>query len=62
VPNFVRASTNVITLAFQGLAVALGDKIPAAIVVGVACVGIAIWALAGLEETFGKNLDYLEPL
>jgi len=62
VPNFVRASTNVITLAFQGLAVALGDKIPAAIVVGVACVGIAIWALAGLEETFGKDLDYLEPL
>jgi MFS family permease len=62
VPNFVRASTNVITLAFQGLAIVLGDKIPAAIVVGVACVGIAIWALAGLEETFGKDLDYLEPL
>ncbi|MDD5199716.1 MAG: MFS transporter [Terrimicrobiaceae bacterium] len=62
VPNFVRASTTLITLAFQGLAMALGDRIPAAILVGVACIGIALWALAGLEETFGKDLDYIEPL
>jgi len=62
VPNFVRASTNIITLAFQGFTVLLGGIVPAALTVGVICIGIALWALSGLEETHGKDLDYLEPL
>jgi MFS family permease len=62
VPNFVRASTNIITLAFQGFTALFGGIVPAALTVGVICIGIALWALAGLEETHGKDLDYLEPL
>jgi hypothetical protein len=27
-----------------------------------ACVLIALWALRGLEETYDKELDYLEPV
>ena len=61
VPNFVRASIVPITLSFQWLKEPMG-MVPAAIVVGVACVAISLWALAGLEETFGKDLDYIEPL
>ncbi len=62
VPNFVRASTNIITLAFQGFTALLGGIVPAALAVGLICIGIALWALSGLEETHGKDLDYLEPL
>jgi hypothetical protein len=29
-------------------------------VVGAACLAIAVWAAAGLPETFGKDLDYVE--
>jgi putative MFS transporter len=29
--------------------------------VGAACLLIAFWAWSGLEETHGKDLDYLEP-
>jgi hypothetical protein len=31
------------------------------IAVGVLVLSIAVVAVAGLEETFGKDLDYLEP-
>jgi MFS family permease len=62
VPNFVRASTVVITVLFQWLTVALGDKLHASLAVGLICLGISFWALSGLAETHGKDLDYLEPL
>lgn len=62
VPNFVRASMNLITLAFQGLVLAFGHKIFAAALVGAVCLAIALWALSGLEETHGKDLDYYEPI
>jgi MFS family permease len=61
VPNFVRASLVPISLAFAALKGPLG-MIPAALLVGAACIAIAFWALAGLDETHGKELDYLEPL
>ncbi len=59
VPNFVRASLVPITLSFGLLKDAVG-MIPSALIVGVVCLAIAAWALAGLEETHGKDLDYLE--
>ncbi len=63
VPNFVRVSTNLMTLALGFLTVALGDnKLHAGLALGLIVMAISLWALAGLEETFGKDLDYHEPL
>ncbi|MGH8047744.1 MAG: MFS transporter [Chthoniobacterales bacterium] len=61
VPNFVRASLVPISLAFAQLKTPLG-MLPAAAIVGAACIAIAAWAIAGLPETHGKDLDYHEPL
>ncbi len=66
VPNFVRGATVPITIAFQALkshklgGTVMGPVTGAAIV-GSACMLIAFWAWSGLEETHGKDLDYLEP-
>ena len=66
VPNFVRGATVLITSAFQFLkshrvgGAPLGAVTSAALV-GAACLLIAFWAWSGLEETHGKDLDYLEP-
>jgi MFS transporter, putative metabolite:H+ symporter len=60
VPNFVRGAVVPITLSFQYLKIHYGI-LPAAAVVGAICMLAALWALQGLEETYGKNLDYLEP-
>ncbi len=59
VPNFVRASLIPITFLFQHLKPGLG-ALPAAAVVGALSLAVALWALRGLEETYGKDLDYLE--
>jgi putative MFS transporter len=59
VPNFVRASLIPITFAFQWLKPQTGPLVAAAIV-GTLSIGVALWALRGLEETHGKDLDYLE--
>jgi len=34
--------------------------IGANLAVGVICIGIAFWAWTQLEETYGKDLDYVE--
>jgi len=66
VPNFVRGATVLLTLAFQYLKSiptshgTLGSVASAAIV-GAASMVIAFWAASGLEETHGKDLDYIEP-
>lgn len=59
VPNFVRGSVIPITLGFDYAKNAIG-LIPGAAVVGLICLAIALIALAGLEETHGKDLDYHE--
>lgn len=59
VPNFVRASIVPITFAFQALKPVV-NPLPAAAIVGALCIAVALWALRGLEETHGKDLDYLE--
>ena len=66
VPNFVRGATVPITIAFQFLKShkiggSLLGPVASAAMVGTACLLIAFWAWSGLEETHGKDLDYLEP-
>jgi putative MFS transporter len=61
VPNFVRASIVPITFTFQWLKPLPGvGPLWAAAIVGALSIGVALWALRGLEETHGKDLDYLE--
>ncbi len=66
VPNFVRGATVLLTSGFQALKTSspggakLGPVASAALV-GFACLLLALWAWSGLEETHGKNLDYMEP-
>jgi len=67
VPNFIRGSVVPLTLAFNYLkSCRVGGGplgvVTSAAIVGTACVLIALWALRGLEETHGKDLDYHEPL
>ena len=59
VPNFVRASVLPITFTFQAVKPQLGP-LGAASLVGALSIAVALWALYGLEETHGKDLDYLE--
>lgn len=60
VPNFVRGAVIPITLSFKYLEVAFLDTVVAALVVGVVCVGLAVWSVFRVHETFGKDLDYIE--
>ncbi|MBI4308848.1 MAG: MFS transporter [Candidatus Omnitrophica bacterium] len=59
VPNFVRGAVVPLTLSFQSLKGIYGT-INGALIVAVFCVGAAFWALINMEETHGKDLDYLE--
>jgi hypothetical protein len=59
-PNFVRGSTVPITLLFRYLQTSLGIPMSAA-AVGALTLLVAFVSLAGIEETYGKDLDYLEP-
>lgn len=73
VPNFVRWSVSPMSLAFLWLAkdqdvtllglhikgLALG-VIPAALAVGLTVTALAFWALSGLDETHGRDLDFME--
>jgi MFS family permease len=61
VPNFVRGAVVPLTLAFNYLKPACGILASAALI-SFACVLIALWAVRGMEETHGKELDYLEPV
>ncbi len=59
VPNFVRGMVVPITLLFQSFRPYFGLE-GGALVVGAICVVAAFFALASLEETFHKDLDYYE--
>lgn len=60
VPNFVRGAVIPITLSFKAMEATQG-AIYSALWVGMVCIGLAIWATWHLEETFGKDLNYIEP-
>ena len=59
VPNFVRGSVVLSTLAFKRLSVGM-PVAEAAAIVGFCCLGLALWALLGMQETFSKDLNYHE--
>ncbi len=59
VPNFIRGSLTPMTLAFLSLKLRLG-LLPAAAVVGVGALGLAFLSLWKMEESFGRDLDFLE--
>jgi MFS family permease len=61
VPNFVRGSVVPVSLLFQYLRdVFNGSLIYAAIAVCSLTIGLAFWALTNMQETFHKDLNYLE--
>lgn len=60
VPNFVRGSLVAVSWCFQALKPGHGI-LAAAGAVGSGTFALALLALMGLQETFGKDLDYLEP-
>ncbi|NJD55269.1 MAG: MFS transporter [Nitrospirae bacterium] len=59
VPNFVRGMVVPITLLFQFFRRSLGLE-AGALAVGAICLAAGFLALASLEETFHKDLDYFE--
>lgn len=58
-PNFVRGAVVPVTLLFQALREPLGLA-GSGLAVGALTLAIALMALAGLEETFGRDLDFVE--
>jgi MFS family permease len=61
VPNFVRGAVVPMTLAFNFCKLKIGI-VSGAAAVGLACILIAFWALHGLDETYGKDLDFIDPI
>ena len=59
VPNVVRGSVVLLTSSVGWLRPHIG-VVNSALVVGVIALTIAVVALGWLEETFGKDLDYVE--
>ncbi len=58
-PNFVRGSVWPITSAFKFLAPPIGS-IGSALIVGLICIGGAFWAVMRTQETFSKDMDFVE--
>jgi peptidoglycan/LPS O-acetylase OafA/YrhL len=59
VPNFVRGSAVLMLISWQALEPSFGI-IKAAIIVGSIVVSMALIALTYLDETYGKDIDYIE--
>ena len=59
VPNFVRGALIPITIGFKALRPSYG-LLNSAMIVGVICFAAAFWATSQVEETFSKDLDYVE--
>ncbi len=59
VPNFVRGAVVPATLAFQYLTPVTGIVF-SALIVGMSTLAIAFFAITRLEETYGKDLNYVE--
>lgn len=59
VPNFVRGSAVLLLICWQYLDPIVGI-IQSAIIVGIATIALAIIGLFFIEESYGKNLDYME--
>lgn len=58
-PNFVRGAMVPVTLAFRGLSPTLGMRNAAALL-GIVSLAVAALSLGQLDESFGKDLDFVE--
>jgi hypothetical protein len=58
-PNFVRAMAVPITSVWLAAKPSLG-VVPATVTIGICCVAIGLLATLALDETFHRDLDYLE--
>ena len=61
VPNFVRGSAILLTIGFKWLTPIIG-ALSSVSLAGLVTMTLAFWALSQLEETYGKNLDFIEPI
>ena len=60
-PNFVRAAVSPMSLTFLWLSANRGwGVVNAAMAVGLTTLVFAFWSLAYMDETHGKDLDFLE--
>lgn len=59
-PNFVRGSTNLISLLLSLVALAFPDKLTSVAITGAIVLVLGFIALYNLHETFGKDLNYIE--
>lgn len=60
VPNFVRGSVPVIMALFGLIIQFIHNAIISALIVGLVCIGFALYATISMEETFAKDLNYVE--
>lgn len=60
-PNFVRGAVIPITESFRLLDAYLGAT-SAGLIMGAICIGLSFWAVNSIEESFSKDLDYLETM
>ncbi|WP_353482798.1 MFS transporter [Haliscomenobacter sp.] len=60
IPNMVRGSLPLILWLFKSLRTSSGDYLTGAWITGAILFGLAIWAAWFMEETYGKDLDFLE--
>jgi MFS family permease len=58
-PNFIRGTVVPITLSFKSLRGSMGI-LNGALVVGLITIGIALVALRAIDETYGRDLNFLE--
>jgi MFS transporter, putative metabolite:H+ symporter len=59
-PNFVRGSLALVSLAFLQIRDHGAGPVWSAILVGLMVSGIALLSVLGIEETYGKDLDFVE--
>jgi putative MFS transporter len=59
VPNFIRGTVIPITLLFSYLRAQIGI-VSGALVVGLITIAIALWALRSIDETYSRDMNYLE--
>jgi MFS family permease len=60
IPNFVRGSVNVVVFLFGLLLSLQFNEGWSALIVGILFIGLALFSLSRLNETFSKDLDYFE--
>ena len=60
VPNFVRGSLVLITILYKALQSQGLNRLDAVLITGLFCVGLSLWMAWRSEETYGKDLDYVE--